>query len=118
MVNVTNNKCGACEPEKILGPLCFVRKTIATGALFAASSSEPMTAKTVTQDYPIGKPICVGLTCWRWQRGRVRDIDQLAQRLGVKMQLTQRGRGLRRYIDCQVSGRNVDQFIGEFVRHC
>ena len=77
-----------------------------------------MNANPASNDYPIGKPISVGLTCWRWQRRRVRDIDQLAARLGVTLQLTQRGRGLRRDIDCQVSGRNVDQFIGEFVRRC
>ncbi len=88
-----------------------------TGAIFADSSSELMNVNPASNDYPIGKPICVGLTCWRWQRSRVRDIDQLAQRLGVNLQLTQRARGLRRDIDCQVSGRNVDQFIGEFVRH-
>ena len=100
-----------------LGDEIFVRKNAETGALFADSGSDPMNANPASHDYPIGKPICVGLTCWRWQWGRVRDIDQLAQRLGVNLQVTQRGRGLRRDIDCQVSGRNVDQFIGEFVRH-
>lgn len=43
---------------------------------------------------------------------------ELARRLGVTVKLTQHIRGLRRDIDCQVSGKNVDRFIGEFVRHC
>jgi hypothetical protein len=59
----------------------------------------------------------LGLTCWRWQRGRVRALVELAERLGVKLQVTQRLHGLRREIECQVSGENVDRFIGEFVRH-
>ncbi|MSU50334.1 MAG: hypothetical protein EXS37_14815 [Opitutus sp.] len=63
------------------------------------------------------KPISVGLTCWLWQR-RARTIAQLAQRLGVTLKLTQQIRGLRREIECQVSGKNVDRFIGEFMRHC
>jgi hypothetical protein len=71
---------------------------------------------TKTERLP-GKPICVGLTCWLWQR-RARTIAQLAQRLGVTLQLTEHIRGLRREIECQVSGKNVDRFIGEFMRHC
>jgi hypothetical protein len=63
------------------------------------------------------KPISVGLTCWLWER-RTRAIRELGQRLGVTLQLTQHIRGLRRDIECQVSGKNVDRFIGEFVRHC
>ena len=63
------------------------------------------------------KPICVGLTCWLWER-RARTIAQLAQSLGVSLEITQHVRGLRREISCQVSGRNVDRFIGEFVRRC
>jgi hypothetical protein len=59
----------------------------------------------------------VGLTCWLWQR-RAETIVQLAQRVGVTVKLTQRIRGLHRKIECQVSGENVDRFIGEFVRHC
>lgn len=34
------------------------------------------------------------------------------------MQLTERIDGLRRHIEAQVTGRNTDRFIGEFVRHC
>jgi len=64
-----------------------------------------------------GKPISLGLTCWLWER-RERTIAQLAQRLGVTLKLTQHIRGLRREIECQVSGPNVDRFIGEFMRHC
>jgi hypothetical protein len=68
--------------------------------------------------FPPGKPILVGLTCWRWQRSRAQAIIRLAQRLGVTLQLTERLHGLRREIECQVSGANVDRFIGEFVRRC
>lgn len=64
-----------------------------------------------------GKPISVGLTCWLWQRKADRVI-QLSQRLGVSLQLTERVHGLHREIQCQVSGKNVDRFIGEFVRRC
>jgi len=67
---------------------------------------------------PPTKPISVGLTCWRWQRRRAQTITQMAQRLGVTLKLTQRLHGLRREIECQVSGDNVDKFIGEFVRRC
>jgi hypothetical protein len=64
------------------------------------------------------KPISVGLTCWRWESGRPQAILRLAQRLGVTVQLTERIHGLRREIQAQVPGQNVDRFIGEFVRHC
>jgi len=64
------------------------------------------------------KPICVGLTCWFWQRSKPRAIVELAESMGVRVELTERIRGLRREIDAQVTGRNVDRFIGEFVRNC
>jgi len=64
------------------------------------------------------KPICVGLTCWRWERNRMKAIRQLAQRLGVTVQLTEKIHGLRREIEARVSGPNIDRFIGEFVRNC
>lgn len=64
------------------------------------------------------KPICVGLTCWRWERARPRELLRLAKQLGVTVELTERIHGLRREIEARVSGRNVDRFIGEFVRHC
>jgi len=38
--------------------------------------------------------------------------------MGVSLQLTERIHGLRRDIQCQVTGKNVDRFIGEFARHC
>jgi hypothetical protein len=63
------------------------------------------------------KPISVGLTCWLWQR-RAGAIAQLAQSLGVNLKITQHVHGLHREIDCEVSGKNVDRFIGEFVRRC
>jgi hypothetical protein len=64
------------------------------------------------------KPICIGLTCWLWERGRSQAIVRLAQRMNVTVQLTQKVRGLHRIIEARVSGRNVDRFLGEFVRHC
>jgi len=67
---------------------------------------------------PLPKPICIGLTCWRWQTSRALAIVKLADQLGVTVQLTQRIHGLHREIEAQVSGRNVDRFLGEFVRHC
>ncbi len=72
----------------------------------------------LTVERPPAKPICVGLTCWRWEWRRPRAIVRLAQRLGLNVQLTQRFHGLHREIEAQVSGSNVDRFIGEFVRHC
>ncbi len=70
--------------------------------------------------HPAGKPICVGLTCWRWQRAKGRVIVGLAQRIGVQVRLTERISGLRRHIEAEVTGPNprTDRFIGEFVRHC
>ncbi len=64
------------------------------------------------------KPICIGMTCWRWQKTKTQAIISLGQKLGVKVQLTERIDGLRRHIEAQVTGRNTDRFIGEFVRHC
>ncbi len=64
------------------------------------------------------KPICVGLTCWRWERARPRELLRLAQRLGVTVELTEKIHGLHREIEARVSGPNVDRFIGEFGRHC
>lgn len=64
------------------------------------------------------KPICVGLTCWRWQKAKSRIILGLGQKFGVKIQLRERIHGLRRDIEAEVSGANTDRFIGEFVRLC
>jgi hypothetical protein len=72
---------------------------------------------TPVQSLP-AKPICIGLTCWRWQWRRARSILRLAQRLGVTVQLTQKSHGLHREIQAQVSGGDTDRFIGEFIRHC
>ncbi len=66
----------------------------------------------------VAQPISVGLTCWLWQRSRRRVIEQIAQATGVTLRLTHRIRGLHREIECQVSGPNVDRFIGEFARRC
>lgn len=64
------------------------------------------------------KTICIGLTCWRWQKTKAQAILGLGQRLGVTVKLTERIHGLRRDIEAQVSGENTDRFIGEFVRNC
>ncbi len=70
--------------------------------------------------HPSPKPICVGLTCWRWQKAKGRVIVGLAQRIGVQVRLTERISGLRRHIEAEVTGpmQRTDRFIGEFVRHC
>jgi len=62
------------------------------------------------------KPIRVGFTCWRWETQRPKAILSLAQRLGVNVKLTVKNRWLQRDVEAQVSGRNVDNFIGEFAR--
>jgi hypothetical protein len=67
-------------------------------------------------EIPPTKPIRVGLTCWRWDRKRSEAILRLAQRLGVTVKLTEKNHGLHRDIEAQISGRNVDHFIGEFAR--
>ena len=77
-----------------------------------------MEASTTPVENVATKPICVGLTCWLWERGRPKAIVELAQKMGVTVQLTQKVHGLHREIEAQVSGQNVDRFIGEFVRHC
>jgi hypothetical protein len=64
------------------------------------------------------KPISIGLTCWRWQKGKTRAIMRLAQEAGVTVRITERIRGLRREIDAEVTGENTDLFIGMFVREC
>ena len=77
-----------------------------------------MKGATATISSAQRRPISVGLTCWRWQRQRALRIIELAQQLEVTLQLTQHRHGLRRDIECQVSGKNVDRFIGEFMRRC
>jgi hypothetical protein len=77
---------------------------------------EPPTAPDAIPTAP--KTICIGLTCWRWQKTKAQTILGLAQRLGVTVKLTERIHGLRREIEAQVSGKNTDRFIGEFVRNC
>ena len=86
------------------------------GAIWA--SPYPMDTLPAPIESVANKPICVGLTCWLWERGRPKAIVELAQKMGVTVQLTQKVHGLHREIEAQVSGRNVDRFIGEFVRHC
>lgn len=62
------------------------------------------------------KPIRVGFTCWRWETQRPKALLQLAQKLGVSVKVTVKNRWLQRDVEAQVSGRNVDHFIGEFAR--
>ncbi|MEQ1842841.1 MAG: hypothetical protein ABL994_20775 [Verrucomicrobiales bacterium] len=76
-----------------------------------------MNVNTIKEERGLEKPICVGLTCWFWQRP-AREISEIAERLGVTLEVSQRFRGVYRRIDCRVSGKNVDRFIGEFVRDC
>lgn len=86
------------------------------GSISASFGSMEASATTVASVE--AKPICVGLTCWLWERGRPKAIVELAKSMGVTVELTQKVHGLHREIEAQVSGRNVDRFIGEFVRHC
>ena len=85
-------------------------------ARFRLKNFIPMNSITAKIEPSQAKPISIGLTCWLWQR-RAPQVIRLSKRLGVKLQLTERVRGLHREIHCQVSGENVDRFIGEFVRH-
>ncbi|HVZ65842.1 MAG TPA: hypothetical protein VG936_14850 [Lacunisphaera sp.] len=64
------------------------------------------------------KPIRIGLTCWRWQSRKAQSIVRLAQQFGVTVQMTETIHGLHREIEAQVSGANLDQFLGEFARQC
>ena len=77
-------------------------------------------------DQPItplsAKPICVGLTCWRWESNRTQTIVRLAQSVGVTVKLTEQIHGLRRDIQDylerspQRGTRTVDQLAGDFAR--
>jgi len=71
---------------------------------------------SVSEVVVAAKPIRVGFTCWRWETQRPKAILSLAQRLGVNVKLTVKNRWLQRDVEAQVSGRNVDNFIGEFAR--
>lgn len=64
------------------------------------------------------KPIRFGLSCWLWEWRRHRSIRELADHLGVSLELSQRCRGLRRDIEGVVSGPKTDEFLSEFVRRC
>ena len=43
---------------------------------------------------------------------------QLARQFGVTLEITQHLHGLHLEIEGQVSGENVDRFLGEFARRC
>jgi len=77
-----------------------------------------MEHSAVPREHPISRPICIGLTCWRWEKRRPAAILRLAETLGVKVRLTEKIHGLHREIEAEISGANTDRFIGEFVRHC
>jgi len=77
-----------------------------------------MSPRSSTGQVSLAKPISIGLTCWLWEWRRFRAITRLAHSLGVTLQLRQRRRGLRRDIEGEVSGPNVDRFICEFARNC
>jgi len=77
-----------------------------------------MEHSAVPRDSLPSRPICIGLTCWRWEKRRPQAIVNLAERLGVNVRLTEKIHGLRREIEAEVSGVNTDRFIGEFVRTC
>ncbi len=62
------------------------------------------------------RPIRVGFTCWRWETQRPKEMVKLAQRMGVTVKMTVKNHWLQRDVEVQVSGRNVDNFIGEFAR--
>jgi hypothetical protein len=83
-----------------------------------ASSDSRMSPPVIPRESIASKPICVGLTCWRWESKRSKTIVELAKNLGVTLQLTQTVHGLHREIEARVSGQNTDRFINEFVRHC
>ena len=76
-----------------------------------------MKAKASTPEPLSSKPIRVGFTCWRWETQRPKALLKLAQRLGVTVKVTVKNRWLQRDVEAQVSGRNVDHFLGEFARH-
>jgi len=75
-----------------------------------------MNQTAVLPEAPSATPIRVGLTCWLWERNRAKEIQNLAQRVGVSVKVSEKIHGLHREIEAQVSGRNVDHFIGEFAR--
>lgn len=77
-----------------------------------------MEQSAVPHDPLSARPICIGLTCWRWEKRRPEAIRQLAQSLGVKVRWTEKIQGLHRVIEAEISGINTDRFIGEFVRNC
>jgi len=79
---------------------------------------EPITESATAADSLPAKPICIGLTCWLWEWRRREAILQLARRLDVTVHMKQQIHGLHREIVAEVSGRNVDRFLGEFARNC
>ena len=93
------------------------RENRRVGPVWASMDSFMEQPITPIESLP-AKPICVGLTCWYWEWRRPKAIVELGKRLGVNVELTQKFHGLHREIQAQVSGRNTDRFIGEFIRHC
>lgn len=77
-----------------------------------------MSSADFSNDSVALKPISIGLTCWLWQRKKVRAMIELADLTGVRLELHEQWHGLRRTIEGTVSGKNVDRFLGEFGRRC
>lgn len=75
-----------------------------------------MESQVVTLKPMPTKPIRVGFTCWRWETQRPKALVRLAKNLGLTVKISVKNRWLQRDIEAQVSGRNVDSFIGEFAR--
>ena len=80
----------------------------------------PADHENIESEVPLSthKPISIGLTCWLWQRSRRWTLIQLAEHFGVTLEIKQHRHGLYMEIEGQVSGENVDKFIGEFARRC
>jgi hypothetical protein len=96
----------------------IAHKSDVIGLISASSPGMETSTNSPAESDIAPKPICVGLTCWLWEMRKPKAILELAQKMGVTVQLTQKVHGLRREIEAQVSGQNVDRFIGEFVRNC
>jgi len=73
-------------------------------------------SSSVATTVSAARPIRVGFTCWRWETQRPKAMLNLAQRLGVTVKVTVKNHWLHRDVEAQVSGRNVDHFLGEFAR--
>jgi len=97
-------------------PATYGKNVLNIGVVYAPYGGMEM--PTAPSQPLTSKPICVGFTCWRWDRKRPQAIVRLAQSMGVTVRVKETIHFLRRDIEAEVSGTNTDRFIGEFVRHC